>query len=204
MCTLLWSLRLSRWMSQASTPVISLTSTSFAVHSSFICCTYLFLSSCTYNFPPNRIACSNDNWHLITLSNVVFYQKLHSGPSSCASLDCTHLKMYDNKFISNISMLHEILSFSSKASCLEHLAHNRGVPCTDDLPRRQMLLLNSLLSVRSPLVLPQVVQHRPFWNGKCCKCCSLTASCPPQSLHFNLFCPHSPCLLFSLNLILIL
>ena len=43
-----------------------------------------------------------------------------------------------------------------------HLTHNRGLPCTDDLARRQMLLLNSRLSPPSPHVLLQVVQDRLF------------------------------------------
>ena len=61
-----------------------------------------------------------------------------------------------------------------------------------------MLLPNSRLSLPSSHVLLQVVQHRPFKNGKCC---SLTASCPPQSVHFNIFCPRSPRVLFSLSYI---
>ena len=87
-------------------------------------------------------------------------------------------------FIPNMFSLRDVIILLL-TSCLGHLTHNRGVPCTDDLPTRQMLLLNSRLSLPSSHVLPQVVRHRPFKNGKCS---SLTADC------------HCPLLMCSLRL----
>ena len=160
-------LRLSRWMSQASTPVISLTSTSLGT---LHCCTmYLFLSSCSSNFstnflvlhtftcdasvfPPCSFSCV---WHVTEV-----WACSNDNPLSCHILvSISSFTMNPSHVLLQISYIFllwdSILLFL--ASCLEHLTHNRGVPCTDDLPRRQMLLLNSRLSVPSPSVLPQLV-----------------------------------------------
>ena len=182
-----------------------------AVRFSFISCAYLFLwcvflSACTTNFYKKILV-------LFTFTFLPFFL-----PTTCGRGVVLQTS-------SGIIFLIELFAFISNsillllASWLGHLTHNRGVPCTDDLPRRQMLLLNSRLSLPSSHVLPQVVRHCPhlkqqmlslpsshalpqvvqyrsFKNGKCC---SLTASCPLQSVHFNIFCPRSPCVLFSLN-----